>query len=106
MTTATKRTVKITWVDRLAGYSSAAAIGLDETIETDWTTMECYEAAIYRAQCQGIDIDRYGPMIEDSEVIAGAAALRAEYDALIASGMTYSEAMDAIHAAHPAELED
>lgn len=50
------RRVKITWVDV---DGNAVCIGLDETIETDWTIEECREAAVYRGQCQEIDLDRY-----------------------------------------------
>ncbi len=66
MTTETKRTVKITWVD---GFhpGAAAMLGLDETIETDWTVPECYDAAVHRAQEQGVDITRYVPEIEEIE---------------------------------------
>ncbi len=57
-----KRLVKITWLD---GSGNAAGIGMDETIDTDWTLAECVEAACYRGECDRIDLDRFHPVAEE-----------------------------------------
>jgi hypothetical protein len=59
------RIVRITWVD---AQGNAACIGLDETIRSDWTPEECRTAAIYHAQCQGIDTDRFHPEISEEAI--------------------------------------
>jgi hypothetical protein len=63
MASTPKRTVRITWVER--GTRNAACLGLDETIETDWTITECREAALHRGSTAGIDLDRYDVNVEE-----------------------------------------
>jgi len=58
----TKRMVQITWMD---SDGNAAGIGLDELIETDWTLDECIEAARYRGECDGVDLDRFHVEVEE-----------------------------------------
>jgi hypothetical protein len=57
------RLVQITWFDRETG--AAAMDGMDERIETDWTLEECRAAALYRGECEGLDLDRYDVMVEE-----------------------------------------
>ena len=54
------RLIKITWVD---AQGNAACIGLDECFRSDWTLDELEDAAVYRAQLAGIDLDRCFPIV-------------------------------------------
>jgi hypothetical protein len=58
-------TYRITWVER--DTRNAACLGLDETIESDWTEEESREAAEYRAECAGVDLERYECIMEEIE---------------------------------------
>jgi len=55
-------TYQITWVER--GTRKAAMLGLDETVQSDWTESETREAAEYRAECDGVDMERYECVVE------------------------------------------
>ncbi len=54
---------RITWVER--STQNAACLGFDETLETDWTLEETKEAAEYRAECAGVDLDRFECFVEE-----------------------------------------
>lgn len=57
-----KRLVQITWMDN---DGNAACLGFDEEIMTDWSLNECIEAALYRGECEGIDLNRFHPNAEE-----------------------------------------
>jgi hypothetical protein len=61
MMTAIRR-VRITWIER--GTRNAAVLGLDELIDTAHSDDEILENALYAAECQDVDLDRYEPVIE------------------------------------------
>jgi hypothetical protein len=56
--------VRITWVAK--GTNNAALLGLDETVEAD-SLGDARDAAIYHAECQGIELDRYDIEVEEIE---------------------------------------
>lgn len=55
-------TYRITWIER--GTRNAAMLGLDETIESGDSVAEIRDAAIYAAECQGVDLERYECVVE------------------------------------------
>jgi hypothetical protein len=57
------KSYRITWVETGTGY--AAGLGLDETIQTEWTVAETREAAEYRAECDGVDLARFACLVEE-----------------------------------------
>jgi hypothetical protein len=68
MTMPTNKTIKITWVHKRT--NRAAGIGLDETIpydreRSDEDNLQQAEVdAEYAAECQGINLQRYEPIVE------------------------------------------
>ena len=63
MKTETKKdsgSFRITWCD---DQGNAACLGLDETVIAE-SAEEVVRDAVYAAECQGIDTDRYHPEVE------------------------------------------
>lgn len=63
MSASATRRVRITWIER--GTRNAAMLGLEETMDTDWSLEECLEAAQYRANVIGVDLHRFEPVVEE-----------------------------------------
>lgn len=59
---------RVTWVEK--GTKNAAALGLDERLKVAGVTPEMIrQAAIYHAHCDGVDLDRYEPIVELEEAV-------------------------------------